>query len=112
MVALSSATISVLQQAGIDLSTDSGLLVLGTTAGGPADKAGIQAGSRMVRMGRYQFPVGGDVLVAVDGKPLADLETLTLYLETEKTIGDTVTLTVRRGSDELTIPVTLGEQPR
>ena len=112
MVALSSATISVLQQAGIDLPTDSGLLVLDTTAGGPADKAGIRAGSRMVRMGRYQIPVGGDVIVAVDDQPLTDLENLTLYLETEKTVGDTVTLTVRRGSDELTVPVTLGEQPR
>jgi S1-C subfamily serine protease len=112
MVALSSATIAVLQQAGVDLPTDSGLLVLDTTAGGPADQAGIRAGSRMVRMGRYQFPVGGDIIVAVDAKPITDLETLTLYLETEKTIGDTATLTVRRGSDELMVPVTLGEQPR
>jgi S1-C subfamily serine protease len=112
MVALSSATIVVLQQAGVDLPTDSGLLVLATTAGGPADQAGIRAGSRMVRMGRYQFPVGGDIIVAVDGKPITDLETLTLYLETEKAIGDAATLTVRRGSDELMVPVTLGEQPR
>jgi S1-C subfamily serine protease len=110
-VALTSASIQVLRQAGIDLPTDSGLLVLETTAGGPADRAGIQAGSRWVRMGRYQFPVGGDVITAVDGQALTDLETLTVYLET-KSIGDTVTLTVRRDSGELAIAVTLQEQPR
>jgi S1-C subfamily serine protease len=111
-VALTSATVNVLQQAGIDLPTDSGLLVLDTTSGGPADRAGIRAGSQVVRMGRYQFPVGGDIIVAVDGKPLTDLETLTLYLEAEKTVGDTVTLTVRRDNAELTVSVILQEQPR
>jgi S1-C subfamily serine protease len=112
MVALSSATVSVLQQAGIDLPVDSGLLVLDTTAGGPADQVGIRAGNRVIRMGRYQFPVGGDVIIAIDGKPLTDLETLTVYLETEKTAGDTVTLTVCRDNEELTINAILEERPR
>jgi S1-C subfamily serine protease len=40
------------------------------------------------------------------------LETLTVYLETETPIGDTVGLTIRRGDQELTVPVTLEEQPR
>jgi S1-C subfamily serine protease len=112
MVALTSATVQVLQQAGVDLPTESGLLVLSTTSGGPADDAGIRAGSRWMRYGPYQIPVGGDVITAIDGIALTDLETLTIYLESEKTIGDIVTLTIRRDSDELTLPVTLGEQPR
>lgn len=112
MVELTSANIQVLEQAGVDVPTDSGLLVLSTTAGGPADEAGLQAARQWLRYGHYQIPVGGDVITAIDGKPLTDLETLTVYLETEKTIGDGVTLTVNRDGEELSLPVTLGEQPR
>jgi S1-C subfamily serine protease len=112
MVPLTSSVARVLREAGVDVSSESGLLVLDVTAGGPADESGIQGGSRWVRLGRYQLPVGGDVITAIDGQPTADLETLTVYLETETAIGDTVNLTIQRGDQELTIPVTLKEQPR
>jgi S1-C subfamily serine protease len=102
----------VLREAGVDLSAESGLLVLDATTGGPADEAGIQGGSRWVRLGRYQLRVGGDIITAIDGQPTADLETLTVYLETETAIGDTVDLTIRRGDQELTVPVMLEEQPK
>ena len=65
-----------------------------------------------MRVGRYRLAVGGDIITAVDGQPTADLEALTVYLETETTIGDTVELTVFRNGTEATIPVTLGEQPQ
>ena len=62
-------------------------------------------------MWRSQLPVGGDIITGIDGRRVQDLQTLTVYLET-RTIGDTVTLTVRRGSQELRVPVVLGEQPQ
>jgi 2-alkenal reductase len=112
MFSLSPSTFQILRDAGVDLPVDSGLLVLDTAVSGPAETAGIRGGSQMLRIGRYRFPAGGDVIVAVDGEPIDDLETLTVYLETETSIGDTVDLTIRRGDQELTVPVTLEEQPR
>jgi S1-C subfamily serine protease len=112
MVPLTSSVNRVLREAGVDVFSESGLLVLDVTAGGPAGESGIQGGSRWVRFGRYQLPVGGDVITAINGQPTADLETLTVYLETETAIGDTVDLTVQRGDREHTIPVTLEEQPK
>jgi len=97
--------------AGMNIPVDAGLLVLGVTRGGPADVAGIRGGDRIVRMGRYQVPVGGDVIVAVDGQPVATMQTWTIYLETQKTIGDTVQLTILREGQEQVIPVILEEQP-
>lgn len=111
MVALTSSLVQVLREAGADLAVESGVLVVETTAGGPADNAGIRGGSRWVRMGRYRFPVGGDVITAIDGQPASDLQTLTVYLETKVAIGDTVELTVMRDGEELKIPVTVAEQP-
>lgn len=39
-------------------------------------------------------------------------QALTVYLETEAAVGDTVELTVLRGDAEITIGVTLGEEPQ
>ncbi len=112
LMALSSSVTRVLHDAGVDVSAESGLLVLDTTAAGPADEAGLQGGSRWVRLGRYQLPVGGDIITALDDQPAADIQALTVYLETETAIGDTVELTGLRDGTMITIPVTLGEEPQ
>ncbi len=112
MIALSSSVNRVLCDAGVDLRAESGLLVLDTTAGGAADVAGLQGGSQWVRLGRYQLPVGGDIIIATDGQPTAEIQALTVYLETETVIGDTVELTILRDGTLITIPVTLGEEPQ
>jgi S1-C subfamily serine protease len=112
MIPLTSSLARILRDTGVNASVDAGLLVLDTTAGGPADRAGLQGGSRWVRLGRYQLAVGGDIITAIDGQPTVDLEGLTVYLETERAIGDTVELTVFRSGREITVPVTLGEEPR
>ncbi len=62
-------------------------------------------------MGRYQVPVGGDIITAIDGQPVADMETWTVYLETQKAIGDTVQITILRDGKEQVFPVVLEEQP-
>ena len=109
---LSATTTEMLREAGVEIPVDSGLLVLKTEPGGPADQAGLRGGNQQVRIGRYWFLAGGDIIVALDGQPMNDLQTLTVYLETQTSVGDTVVLTVRRGNQELTIPVVLKERPR
>ena len=47
-----------------------------------------------------------------DDQAVDDLEALTVYLETEAAVGETVVLTVLRDGTQLTIPVTLGEDPQ
>jgi S1-C subfamily serine protease len=108
---LTSSVVQVLHDAGVDLGSDSGLLVLEAMSDGPANRAGLLGGNRWLRLGRYQLPVSGDIIVAINGHETADLQTLTVYLEMETTIGDTVELTVIRGNDKLTLPVKVAEQP-
>jgi S1-C subfamily serine protease len=112
MMPLTGSTSQVLREAGAEVPVESGLLVLTTTAGGPADRAGIQGGNLWLRLGRYQLPVGGDVITAIDGQSIDDLQALTVYLELKTAVGDTVELTIARGEEELVVPVTLAEQPR
>jgi serine protease Do len=102
----------VLREAGMDDVTNTGLLVLEVVRGGPADKAGIRGGSRVARIGRYRVPVDGDIIIGIDGQPLDDYQALTVYLETETAIGDTVELTILRDGKERVVPLTLQEEPR
>lgn len=111
LLSLTSANVSALKEAGVGVSVDSGVLVLETVAGGPADKAGIQGGSRVVRVGNYQVPVEGDIITAIDGQALASSQDLTVYLETETTVGKSVELSIVRNGEQQVVQVVLGEQP-
>jgi S1-C subfamily serine protease len=111
LLSLTSGNVSALEEAGVTIPVDSGVLVLEAVAGGPADKAGIQGGSRVVRVGNYQVPVGGDIITAMDGQALASSQDLTVYMETETTVGKTVELTIVRNGEQQVVQVVLGEQP-
>lgn len=111
LLSLTTANVNALKEAGVGVPVDSGVLVLEAVSGGPADKAGIRGGSREVRIGNYQVPVDGDIIVAIDGQALASSQDLTVYLETETTVGDTVGLSIVRNGEEQVVQVVLGEQP-
>ena len=100
----------LLREAGMEVPVDAGLLVAEVTAGGPAATAGIHAGDRVVSIGNARVPVGGDIITALNGKPIASFEELTVYLETETQVGDTVEVTIIRDGREMTVKVTLAER--
>ena len=70
----------------------------------PADEAGL---SGAYRSGRGDI-VLGDIIVAIDGEPVRSNDDYLALLEKRK-VGDTVTVTVRRGDDEEELEVTLSE---
>ena len=105
--------LEVFRQAGIDMPpVDAGLLVIEVVPGGPADKAGIRGGDEFVRLGRVYLPVGGDVIAAINGEPVTNLQELTVYLESETQVGDTIDVTVIRDGQEQNVRVRLDERPQ
>jgi S1-C subfamily serine protease len=100
------------REAGMDVPVDEGLLMIEVVPGGPADRAGIRGGDRIVQLGNVQLPLGGDIVTAINGEAVDDLQELTVYLETQTQVGDTVEVTIFRGGAEQSVPVTLAERPR
>jgi S1-C subfamily serine protease len=96
----------------MDVPVEEGLLIIEVARGSAVDEAGIRGGSRLVTVGNVRVPVGGDIIVAINGEPVADYEELTVYLETNTRVGDTVEVTVIRDGAELTLPVALDERPQ
>jgi S1-C subfamily serine protease len=92
----------------LGLSVDQGILIERVEPGGPAAQAGIRGGDRPGRQGLQQLRVGGDVLIAIDGKAVTSQMDLNLMLN-RSWPGNTVTLTVIRNGQKMNIPVTLGE---
>jgi S1-C subfamily serine protease len=93
-----------------DLNASEGVIVIETTDGGPADGV-LQPLDGTASVSGEEVPVGGDVVVAVDGRPVASQEQLGSYLATETSPGDEVELTVVRDGNRTTVTVTLGERP-
>jgi S1-C subfamily serine protease len=87
----------------------SGLLVAQLDAGGAGEKAGLQAATVQRQFGRLLVQ-GGDVIVAVDGHPVASRSDLQSYLENNHKPGDQVTLSVVRNGATMDVPLTLSEQ--
>ena len=77
------------------------MLIAGVLENSPAAKAGLKP--LEVDHGRVH---PGDVIVELDGKPVARTSDLFALLETHKP-GDTVTLTVLRDGKRQDVPVTL-----
>ena len=89
---------------------DHGVAVAAVAPGGPADKAGLRGGDKATTLGGARIAVGGDVILAMDGKPVSDMGKLQQYISKDK-VGQTVTLKVRHGSQSTRMQVTLGEIP-
>jgi S1-C subfamily serine protease len=110
-LSLSPAWQAALADVGADVAVEEGLLVIEAVSGGPADRAGIRGGDRLVQIGNVRVPVGGDIILALNGEPVTDYEELTIYLETETEVGDMVDVTLIRGGNELQVSVTLDARP-
>ena len=58
------------------------------------------------------LPEGGDLITAVDGQPVKQFDDLLVYLESNKSPGDKITLTVlRAGGKQSEVTMTLGARP-
>lgn len=92
----------------LSLPVEQGLLIEQVSSGGPAAKAGIRGGNRVVLAGMRELKIGGDVLIAVNGKSVTSQSDLNIMLNRLKP-GDSITVTVIRDGKKMDIPVKLGE---
>ncbi|MFB6124752.1 MAG: S1C family serine protease [Halanaeroarchaeum sp.] len=86
-----------------------GLMVVGTFQGGPA--AGVLHAANVTTVDGVQYPVDGDVIVAIDGHEIQSSQTLSSYLLLHTHPGDTVTLTLLRKGTTRTVEITLARRP-
>jgi S1-C subfamily serine protease len=92
------------------LGTDHGAYVQVVVPGGPAEKAGLQAGDDRQRFQEDDWRIGGDIITGVDGRPVRRDSDVSLAL-LDHDPGDVVRLDVVRAGKHRTVSVTLGTRP-
>jgi S1-C subfamily serine protease len=60
----------------VGLPVDHGVLVQSVQAGSPAARAGLHGGSRQAQLAGQSVAMGGDVITAIDGRPVESIEGL------------------------------------
>jgi S1-C subfamily serine protease len=103
-----SVTPDVAEALGLD--GDRGVLVRDAVGDGPADKAGLRGSERQIEFEGALLTTGGDIIVALDGEAVRDMDDLITSLS-GTAVGQRVTLTVLRDGEELGIELTLEERP-
>lgn len=95
----------------IDLPVESGVLITRIYPGSTAEGAGLRGASQRLVFSNLALPIGGDIITAIDGKPVATMADINLTLESRRP-GESVQITFYRGQTKNQKSIVLREQPR
>lgn len=93
----------------LKLPRTTGAYITDLVKGGPGEQAGLIASSQPTSI--TGLKAGGDLVIAVDGRPVRVFNDLIGYILGNKSPGEKVTLTVLRGTQQKEVVVTLGKRP-
>jgi S1-C subfamily serine protease len=92
------------------LPVDRGLLVESVEPDGAAAAAGVRGGTTQVVVAGESYTLGGDLIVAIDGRPAETPDDLRAALARREP-GDRIAMEIWRGDQWREVEVTLGQQP-
>jgi S1-C subfamily serine protease len=96
----------------LDLPARPGLLVQRVNPGSAAAEYGIKGPTRRVIVGNYPISIGGDFIVAIDGKPIDEGTNALESAMSRKRGGDWIEFTVDRNGRKVDLKVKLGSAPQ
>lgn len=108
-VAGTDMTYEIAQAMNIDVTY--GWLITQVTSGGPADKAGLRAGTKQVLITGEPIIIGGDVIIAINGTRITNIDDFSTYLEAFTLPGQTISITIVRNNQTTTLLAELGTRP-
>jgi len=95
----------------LGLDNAKGFLIVTVVQGSPADKAGLHGSSKTKEINGRNYPVGGDIILSVDGKVVREIADILIHLQREKSIGDEMVLEVLRDDKITSVILILEERP-
>lgn len=94
----------------LHVGIEKGILAVEVIPGSPAYKAGLRGGHTDLIYGNMRFPVGGDVIVAVNRKTIEDMNELIKEINRHQ-VGDAVTFKIWRENRYIDLEIILEEKP-
>ncbi|HZY41462.1 MAG TPA: PDZ domain-containing protein, partial [Anaerolineae bacterium] len=104
-------TVSTDNASQLNLKPDQqGVLVEQVLTDSPAERAGLKAGTQTVTVNGQDVLVGGDVIIAIDGRTVTSMPQLQRALQ-RYTVDQKITLTILRDGQQQDVSVTLAARP-
>ena len=94
----------------LGLKVERGAVIAQVVRGSPADRSGLRGGDRQVQVGNSLIPVGGDVIIEMDGKEITSSNELIKMIRAHRP-GDRIELKFLREGKLLRLKVTLEKRP-
>ena len=88
-----------------------GFLIITVVENSPAEDAGLIGSDKTIEKDGKEYPVGGDIIVAVDGMDVRKIDDILVHLQRVKTIGDDMNLEILRDGRTTNVTVILQERP-
>ncbi len=88
-----------------------GFLIVNVVEGSPAEKAGLKGSDETREVDGVEYPFGGDVILAVDGNVVRQIDDILIHLQRYKSVGDEMVLEVLRDGRVTNFVVKLDERP-
>jgi serine protease Do len=101
---------SIAKAMGLD-ENQKGVLLNSVTSNGPAEKAGLRGSTQTVTIDGQDVEVGGDVIIAINGISINQIDELVSYIFLKTNAGEKATLTVLRDGKQIDLTVTIGAIP-
>jgi len=105
----SRSDLSLFEIEALKLPRQTGAYIVSVQPDSPAEKAGLRGGT--IETSLPGVLAGGDLIVAVDGRPIHGFDDFLSYLIINKSPGDQIVLTIIRDGQEKDVPIVLGKRP-
>jgi 2-alkenal reductase len=91
-------------------NSQTGVLVTSVQPGSPADNAGLKAGASSFDLNGQKIAIGGDIITAIDGQPIATTDELRAFMASAQP-DQVVKVTILRDGSTQDVSVTLAALP-
>jgi len=88
-----------------------GFLIVTVVEDSPASKAGLIGSEKTIEVDGINYPIGGDIILTVDGIEVRHIDDILIHLQRAKSIGDEMVLEVLRDNRTTNITIILQERP-
>lgn len=95
----------------LGLPVTAGVLIDTVAPNSPASRSGLQGGSIVRTVRQREVCAGGDIIVAIDGQYINNMDELMSYLVVNTAPGQTIRLLIVRGDQTFEVPVLLEPRP-
>jgi S1-C subfamily serine protease len=95
----------------LNLKDAIGFLIITVVDGSPASKAGLVGSDKTIEVEGVNYPIGGDVILSVDGIEVRKIDDILIHLQRAKTVGNEMILEILRDGRTTNVTIVLQERP-